>query len=44
MKTKKKPHTHIWKYGSNIRVCESPFEFLIKGCGKVEHFINGVWK
>ena len=42
---KEKKHSHIWKYreGSNIRVCESPFEMLVPGCGKKEIKINGVW-
>ena len=34
---KKKKCTHTWKYyGNAVRICESPFEFLVKGCGKVE--------
>ncbi len=33
-----KKHTHIWKYIENgtKRICESPFPFLVKGCGQKE--------
>lgn len=42
----KKEHTHIWKYttkNGDKRICESPFEMLVKGCGRPEIKVNDKW-
>ena len=42
-----KKHTHIWKYtdtnknNGDKRICESPFEMLVKGCGLKQIYFTG---